>query len=72
MFEQFMGRPMKDQFRGKIANSYKENRTDSNLPVGYHYTLRSLLQEPNAYIHDEWEASFPLGTRVGKWSWFSE
>lgn len=56
LFEEFMGRPMKSQFRDSLNNSYKANRTDAHLPVGYHYTLRSLLQEPNAYIHDEWEA----------------
>lgn len=65
LFEEFSGRPMQTQFRQTLGNTYKANRP-SGLPTGYHYTLRSLLQEgrpemgssPKAisYIHDQWEA----------------
>lgn len=56
LFEEFMKRPMLEQFRNTLGNSYKSNRKAVALPVGYHYTLRALLQQPNAYIHDQWEA----------------
>ena len=56
LFEEFMGKPMQQQFRGTLGNTYKANREEMLLPAGYHYTLRSLLQEPNTYIHDQWEA----------------
>lgn len=56
MFEEMMGRPMQEQFRATLGNTYKSNRKDIGLPTGYHHTLRALLQQPNAYIHDQWEA----------------
>lgn len=56
LFEEFMGREMQEQFRNTLGNTYKSNRKEAKLPTGYHYTLRSLLQYPNTYIHDMWEA----------------
>ena len=56
LFEEFMGRGMNTQFRQHLGNAYKDNRKAAPLPTGYHYTLRALLNEPYAYIHDTWEA----------------
>jgi len=56
LFEEFMGKPMQTQFRSSLGSTYKSNRKNAPLPTGYHYTLRALLDQPNAYIHDKWEA----------------
>lgn len=59
LFNEFVGRPMEPQFRSLLDNTYKANRSGADstpLPLGYHLTLRALLQEPNSYMHDQWEA----------------
>ncbi len=60
LFNEFVGRPMRPQFRTTLGNPYKASRKESPLPRGFHLTLRSLLQEQTgmarAYLHDQYEA----------------
>lgn len=56
LFEEYMGRPMKPQFRSLLPNDYKTNRQELLPPTGFYHTLRALLNLPNTYIHDQWEA----------------
>lgn len=56
LFEEFYKRPMRAQFRTELGCTYKANRSATPLPCGYHLTLRVLLEQRFAYMHDMWEA----------------